>query len=1020
MPFIGSALSIDRLLGLHLFDSLSGLSVAGQSPGHKLPPATAPVSAVSARRTATNRPATAAALRPLRSTSRNLSPSSASSSASSSRTASASPSLLALSSAFSLLGIGLQSAEPSPPRPEAASRPPCPIASWPMAQLPVEIFELITRYLTRAEIQTLRLVCREFEAKVSAQYFRNVVVPFRSELYTSLDHDENTVIASRLFSNGMRIFESFGPHILRFALSLELDEFTLAYPPVKPAQEAVPAFWGIYRWPHATYHRYRDLEGLEQTADETDSMKKALRCLTKVTNLGLCCDAGLGFLVGPDQAVRKMNNPDPVFNTSYFRQEGRSDRGDAVTVSDFNGMPRDLCSATAQHDNFKRRILEKMIADAGFAGFYIHEAIDLLLETEGVTLSNIDFDEREVLVEEQQPLPPLAAQDRRASRRRWLNQLQAAPQQEHVVQPQEPNFHEVDLPEADIQEADIQEADIQAPDMEVQDQDELGQPHHAFVFNLNPNAFELFQDPLDPAPAPAAAPPPPPPAPAPASAPAVIMAQSSPHRQRRAENQSSRDAASESNSRQPLIPTNLTRAQKELLLELEWAHRAMIQSYVISIIDNARDGCFSNLTNITIAKIPSAHVHILCRKELWESIPRVKNVSLAVIADWRRISKTSPGVVADTHVSPLDAVRKVYKLLHCYIGQQQNIETLHFEWICGGEFARGPYQRNQYILPAPFVDSPELMSSVDGAKDTDRLLDLPYVRDFSLKNCWVSPHVLMQTIRNMALHSLERLEFESVSLSGPPVFAPQPVNVAQVAEDAGLPLPPIFPGGAAPMIAGPVGEPAAAMFPQPAPAPPASSDEQQSDRLVLPEPFSWAGFCEHFSPGIKMRMLPRFRDPAVDGTVKPEDLTLPLEKDLAPFLPYADQLAADESQYNLSSITFKSCGYVFIDVRNLDFRALLPPEGPAAHAFINSLRHDIFHSMQYCKDKLLGRILPYILPSEWKTLETVFLMERGWANLYSTQVSDDAIADGFEYPGMGRFSGTVEKLDDAQDIEMLG
>ncbi|TFB00165.1 hypothetical protein CCMA1212_008036 [Trichoderma ghanense] len=980
MPFIGSALSIDRLLGLHLFDSLSGLSVAGQSPGHKLPPATASVSAVSARRTATSRPATAAALR---STSRNLNPSSASSSASSSRTASANSSLLALSSAFALLGIGSPSPEASPPPSEAASRPPCPIASWPMAQLPVEIFELITRYLTRAEIQTLRLVCREFEAKVSAQYFRNVVVPFRSELYTSLDRDENTVIASRLFSNGMRIFESFGPHILRFALSLELDEFTLAYPPVKPAQEAVPAFWGVYRWPHATYHRYRDLEGLEQTADETDSMKKALRCLTKVTNLGLCCDAGLGFLVGPDQAVRKINNPDPVFNTSYFRQEGRSDRADAVTVSDFNGMPRDLTTATTQHDNFKRRILEKMIADAGFAGFYIHEAIDLLLETEGVTLSTIDFDEREVLVEEQQLPPPPTAHDRRTSRRRWLNQLQVAPQQ--------------------------QAAQPQVPDMQGQGQDELGQPHQPFTLGVEPNPF-IFHDPLDP-----------PPAPTPA--PAAVMVQSSPHRQRRAENQSARDSAPDPNSRQPLIPTNLTRAQKELLLELEWAHRAMIQSYVISIIDNAQDGCFSNLTNITIAKIPSAHVHILCRKELWENIPGVKSVSLAVIADWRRISKTSPGVVADTHVSPLDAVSKVYNLLNHYIGQQQNIETLHFEWICGGEFARGPYQRNQYILPAPFVDSPDLMSSVDGAKDPDRLLDLPYIKEFSLKNCWVSPHVLTQTIRNMALHSLEQLEFESVSLSGPPVFAPQPVNVAQAAEDVGLPLPPIFPGGVAPMIAGPVGEPAAAMFAQPAPAAPPPSDEQQSDGLVLPEPFSWAGFCEHFSPGIKMRMLPRFRETAVsmvDGTVKPEDLTLPLEKDLAPFLPNADQLAADETQYNLSSITFKSCGYVFLDVRNLDFRALLPPEGQAAHAFVNSLRHDIFHSMQYCKDKLLGRILPYILPSEWKTLENVFLMERGWANLYSTRVCDDAVADGFEYPGTGRFSGTLEKLDDAQGIEMLG
>jgi hypothetical protein len=96
------------------------------------------------------------------------------------------------------------------------------IVPWPNEKLPVEIFELITCYLSRREIRDLRLVCREFEAKVSAQYFRNVVVPFRSELYGRLSRDDNLPLrnpAASLFSNGMRIFQSFGPHILRRRLS---------------------------------------------------------------------------------------------------------------------------------------------------------------------------------------------------------------------------------------------------------------------------------------------------------------------------------------------------------------------------------------------------------------------------------------------------------------------------------------------------------------------------------------------------------------------------------------------------------------------------------------------------------------------------------------------------------------------------------------------------------------------------------------------------------------------------------
>ncbi|KAL6900295.1 hypothetical protein GGI43DRAFT_43264 [Trichoderma evansii] len=968
MPLLGTPFSIDRLLGLHLFDSAFG-------------PAPPPSKAAN---TAKVHPATTSVA------------SCITSSASSSKIFETGASSNSISSALALLGFIAKDPDPapSPSPPAAAASPSVHIAAWPMAQLPVEIFEIITRYLTRADVQALRLVCREFEAKVSAQYFRNVVVPFRAELYTSLDDENNAAIASRLFSNGMRIFESFGPHILRFALSLELDEFILAYPPVKPAQEAIPAFWGIYRWPHETYHRYRDLEGLEQTADETDSMKKALRCLTKVTNIGLCCDAGLGFLVGPEHAVQKINNRDPVFDARDWHQDSRVKKGDTlVAVSDFNGVRRDLTSATAQHDNFKRRVLEKMISDAGFAGYYVHEAIDLLLETEGVTISEIDFDEREVNVDEQQQQLQQQQQEARISRRaqrqfqiqHLLQQHNPQPQQQQqAVLPQQQQQQNNDIFDVfGFQVPNHHGGNFQLPvpaDGNGNETTTFGPPEEDAAFGI-PNIPEI------------------PAQPAPAARP--------PHIQPRpAEQEGQRQVAFETANRQPLIPTNLTRAQKELLLELEWAHRAMIQSYVISIIDNARDGCFTNLTNVTIAKIPSAHIHILCHKELWENIPSIKTVSLAVIADWRKISKPSPGVVEDVHVSPVDAVNKVYRLLNDHIGRRPNIESLRFEWICGGEFARGPYQRNQYVLPAPFVESPDLMISPEGAKDANRLLHLPFIKYLSLKNCWFAPHVLFQTTRYMALHSLEKLDLETVSISGPPTIPPQqPANPAPIAaDDNGVPLLPLFPGVVGPM---PV-----ALFQQPA-VPPVP-EEPSVDRLALPETFSWAGFCEHFSPGIKMRHLPRFRESSSSDT----DGSSNKSEDLSPFLPDASKLKVDESRYGLSSISFKSCGYVFIDVRTLDIRAILPTEAQLGHAFANALRHDIFHSMQYSKDKFLGRIVPYMLPAEMKTLEHIFLFEQGWSKVYPEQVLDDAVTDGFDCPGMARFSGTLEGSGDAESLMM--
>lgn len=793
--------------------------------------------------------------------------------------------------------------------------------TWPPGEIPVELFEIITSYLSRAEVKTLRLVCWEFESKVSARYFKNVVVPFRSELYGSLPYDEfgtRKCPSSALFSNGMRIFESFGRHIRRFALSLEIDEDALAHPPIKPAQAAVPSFWGVYRWPHQTYNRYSDLQGIEQTADETEGMTKALRCLTRVTNFGLCCDAGLGFLVHPDTVARTTNVQHPVFATQDWRREHRAARvlnedDNVVTIADFNGLtaPRRK-SWGGDPLQLKRSILEKMAVDAGFADSQIDEAIDLLLETEGTSMPSIDFDERQVSV--------MRVVERRNSQRR----------------------------------GDLDYDTV------------LSTQWHTFGSSEEDRHGRAF----------------------------------------------------------PLVPANLTRAQKELLLELEWAHRAMIQSFVISMTDNASLGFFNHLTTLTIAKIPSSHVHILCRDDFWDSFPNLTNLSLGVIPDWRRISKPAPGCIEDEPVSPIAAVTKVFKLLHNYVGTQAGIESLHFEWICGGEFAPSSYQRQQFIVPAPFLEDPDLMTLPAGAAlGRDRLLSLPHIKHLSLKNCWASPHVMLQTIRQMALSSLEKLEFESVSLSGQPTTNAQfPLGQQQVVQaPAGLNGGPnlnhmmlhngfVGPAHQAHLIPPPQLHNAAEDDPEdvgmPQPQPPTMpSQNHPPDSLQTPEWLTWAGILEHFSPGTKIHQILDGEDETRLGpprSVWAENLRL-----IDPYLPRSDRLILEERRHKLKCLSFKSCGYVSIDAHHINTRGLLPP-GAQAIIIPSNPRLMPPRLMQYCKDKLLGQILPFIHLQEAFNLTTAFHMEMGWDSVYDEKVIDEAITDGVDFPGMGRFSGLVE------------
>ena len=70
-------------------------------------------------------------------------------------------------------------------------------------KLPLEIVDKITRYLTRRDVENMRLVCSDFERKTSS-LFRSVVVPFTSDIFNMLHTRDNLELSLITSGDGRR------------------------------------------------------------------------------------------------------------------------------------------------------------------------------------------------------------------------------------------------------------------------------------------------------------------------------------------------------------------------------------------------------------------------------------------------------------------------------------------------------------------------------------------------------------------------------------------------------------------------------------------------------------------------------------------------------------------------------------------------------------------------------------------------------------------------------------------------
>ena len=760
----------------------------------------------------------------------------------------------------------------------------------------------------------MRCVNREFEEKVSAYLFKVVVVPFKPEIYgitpeptlagiTQAQTRANEILQGSVMlqDKGMRVFQGFGRHIRKFAMSFEFDEKKLANPPLKSDQEAITAFWGIYRWPFKKYNRYAQLEGLEQTADETRTMAKALRFIGNANELGLSIDGGLGWLAGPDinQRVVERGGKVSVFGDSKFVPEDPP----KVVKAKLAKVVSNSSGGSLGEEN-QRAQFRKMLEESGHQGAALEAALQMMRDGEHVDGYQL-------------PDEPISSGAPGASSSFLVDALAVMSTPVSAPTPLETtsdHFSPTNLFSGGHYSAERPARELTQPDSDSDDVDGDIPPHP------------------------------------------VIAAKSA---------KVKADVC-------PLKPNNLTNAQREMLLEIEWAQRAFMQSYAIAIIDNPLT--FKCIQTLTIARIPNRHLPILRREDFWDGLPQLNKLSLAVIPDWRDVVKLPTSWVQDLKLVPSQSVGGVFQLLQEQISRRNNIKTLHFEWIGGGEEASGIFARNQQILAAPLV--PKAMDMVNRSY-VAQLLTLPYVEHFSLKNCWISPHVLTRFGLALKREALQSLAFDSVSLTASLALNAQPgplthaannhaqhavannllLNFQQLAGQNGLPLP----------------APGISDIPANANLTPAW--------LKPPRAGSWAAIIDTLTPANTLAQIRYARS---------YDIYKPEVRDPG----------------TITTLEFKSCGYARLPL-DFDQSALDPPAPPAPQTQGVAKRiSDLDSLMMKPHDFTMGLIVNHMCEVETQTLENAFNMNVGWGPSRSS-LYFESVTDGVANAGHGRFEGVI-------------
>ena len=414
-----------------------------------------------------------------------------------------------------------------------------------------------------------------------------------------------------------------------------------------------------------------------------------------------------------------------------------------------------------------------------------------------------------------------------------------------------------------------------------------------------------------------------------------------------------------------LVPNNLTTAQKEWLLETEWAQRAFLSSYCMALTDNSQT--FENVESLTIAKLSSRYLASLQRDDFWKALPRLNTLTIKVSADFRDIQKTDSGIVEAPDIMPSRAATPFYNLVVGYIANIAGIRTLNLGYFGGGEHQGGIFGRNQHVLPAPLCDFSNYHNTY-----IPSVLSLPYVEHLTLTNCWVAPATLISVVQT-ATPEMRTLTLNSVSLTthyAGNEREPSPL------ENGVYPVPNGLPRLYDPEIGN--------LWDNRGYTPDPSAQSSPNHWLITGgRKGSWRDVIDKITPGPTIDLL-RYAYQHMDDA--PKMRTGPLER-----------------------IDFVSCGYVRLpDQEGLDQDGIGEIIIRPPIASLEKRAMDLIPVMMHrISDLLLGQIVPSLPEEELAIFRDCFPMTIGWGDDNTKYHNHE---DGQPTGGSGRFSGHVEKL----------
>lgn len=434
-----------------------------------------------------------------------------------------------------------------------------------------------------------------------------------------------------------------------------------------------------------------------------------------------------------------------------------------------------------------------------------------------------------------------------------------------------------------------------------------------------------------------------------------------------------------------LKPNDLATSQKELLLETEWAQRAFLSSYCMSLTDNTET--FQHVQTLTIAKLSSRYLGSLQRADFWRALPQLNALVFFVSPDFRDIQKTDTGVVDAVDLNPSEAAATFYTLLLKCVAKNWSIKTMTLGYSGGGEQQTGIFGRNKHILPAPLTDcGPRMGQGANGAitrvnhvvkQDPEDILALPHVEHLTLTNCWIAPSTLKDFVAKLRAPKMQTLTLDSVSLTAHSDL------VMNFNETDPMDRPGFFrlPDGPPRLFDPMVGN----LHQQRGNAPHPNSTGQGCWNVNGGRIGSWRNVIDSITPGPTIDLLRWVYQHTSD-------------------FPTARQVGA------LQRVNFNSCGYVRLNNahgQNFD-QSVLDNTVNSPPAYLQPRALSLMSIMMNREhDKLLGQIVPSIPAEEQEVFRSAFPMTLGWVD---REAAAHVLEDGQPLGGTGRFSGHVEKL----------